>query len=1169
MNVVTDLAARAVSFISLILDTILKGSLNPDADKKIPAPGADNKKLDLAEILSQTDFNKKIKDYIDSCKENAEYFEKRAIELVWISEEIPNGAKAVGYTIKLAVSLVKWICNNEKEMCEKLGSSDGFPTPYEWRKAISEVLYNNRDQRVTLATHLQYLPIQIILALGGGSYSTHRQRIFQVWKMGLDDQDALMTPDERKLPAALSENIDNKAESLLRNDEELLNKLIESNAPLPFELVFKKELEEIGESRKLRCKEKCLTGSNHVNKQSATSAQPSDDPFEKAKRMNLIALAFSGGGIRSATFNLGILQGLAKKGLISKCDYLSTVSGGGYIGSWLAAWIKRAGSVTKVSDRLNPEKSPDPFGEEVGPIRWLRMFSNYFTPQASIMSIDSWTVGVTWLRNTLLNQVIILLLFLATLLGIKFFYEIWKVIMHSAGSTASVHLYIWSLIFMLPVALLAGFGMQSYQREHFPPVVLKKEKTRQVSIIILVLLLIGTFIVSAWLCSLNPIPSYTKKLQILEPTAVVCFGGLVLVALFGRYDKCMRTFGINAVKAWLSILYTAALSALIGLLCLGLIWTLFEIIKQSPLNNLLDKAKMSDLEKMDVKNAILFIIGLPLIMEVFGAVVVIRMALLGKFFPDERREWWGRIGAVVHRAAFIYILVAGCSLIGNELVFILFGKLSNIKAAGIASGWIALVISAVKAAFSSKTSGESGKGFLPVLLDIIAKTGPYLFALGLLVFLPTLLTPLLNSYLIKTYPIVGTLILILLISVVTYRLARRVGVNEFSMHHFYRNRLVRAYLGATRRRADRQMTANPFTGFDMGDDVKLSDLKKQNGYYGPYPILNTALNASQVTILDRQDRKAESFIFSPLYCGFDFSMTRASAEVTTTKSYDYGYRQTEHFAYPEGPSIGTAMAISGAAINPNQGYHSSAATAFLLTVFNVQMGWWIGNPRKSTWREADPRFGLGYIIHNLMGRTNTRNDFVSLSDGGHFDNMGLYELVRRKCSFIILGDGEQDTSFTCEGLANAIRRCRIDFGAEIDINVDEITNRDEHNFSKKNYAIGKIWYAGDPEPGTLLYIKSSITGDEPVDIREYSKKNKTFPQQTTADQFFDEGQFESYRKLGLHIADIALSDPEIAKALDLKLSYAYKNGNLIQSYRNQLNNFLYKTRTFLGDRNGR
>ncbi len=252
------------------------------------------------------------------------------------------------------------------------------------------------------------------------------------------------------------------------------------------------------------------------------------------------------------------------------------------------------------------------------------------------------------------------------------------------------------------------------------------------------------------------------------------------------------------------------------------------------------------------------------------------------------------------------------------------------------------------------------------------------------------------------------------------------------------------------------------------------------------------------------------------------------------KSYDYGYRPTAQYAYPNdmGPGIGTAMAISGAAVNPNQGYHSSSGTAFLLTVFNVQMGWWTGNPRKSTWQQSDPKFGLAYIINNLVGQTNTRNEFISLSDGGHFDNMGLYELVRRRCAVIILGDSEQDEKFTCEGFANAIRRCRIDFGAEIDIDIHDIVKREER-LSKAHFVTGTIKYDDNTPTGVLLYIKSSITGDEPVDVTEYASKNPTFPHQTTADQFFDEEQFESYRKLGMHIADKAMCDEQVLSALGL------------------------------------
>jgi hypothetical protein len=130
--------------------------------------------------------------------------------------------------------------------------------------------------------------------------------------------------------------------------------------------------------------------------------------------------------------------------------------------------------------------------------------------------------------------------------------------------------------------------------------------------------------------------------------------------------------------------------------------------------------------------------------------------------------------------------------------------------------------------------------------------------------------------------------------------------------------------------------------------------------------------------------------------------------------------------------------------------------------------------------------------------------------------MGLYELVRRKCRHIVLCDAEEDENSSCNGLANAIRRCRIDFGVEIVLVVDPITQKDDKTkYSKQHLVKGTIWYPGDQEPsGTIVYIKTALTGDESVDIREYFIDNPAFPQQSTADQFFDESQFESYRKLG-------------------------------------------------------
>jgi hypothetical protein len=231
-----------------------------------------------------------------------------------------------------------------------------------------------------------------------------------------------------------------------------------------------------------------------------------------------------------------------------------------------------------------------------------------------------------------------------------------------------------------------------------------------------------------------------------------------------------------------------------------------------------------------------------------------------------------------------------------------------------------------------------------------------------------------------------------------------------------------------------------------------------------------------------------------------------------------GFRPTSVYAYPDGGiHLGTAMAISGAAMSPNSGFYTSTSLAFLLTVFNVRLGWWMGNPRNDTsWQRSGPRIGLVYLLYELFGWTNDRQQQVYLSDGGHFDNLGVYELVRRRCSLIIASDAEEDADYSFHGLGGVIRKCFIDFGVRIDVNLDDIRPKLERS-SGDHFAIGRIHY---PEgwSGTLLYVKPSLTGDEPADLKEYMARRQAFPNQSTADQFFDESQFESYHRLGLHIA---------------------------------------------------
>jgi hypothetical protein len=614
-----------------------------------------------------------------------------------------------------------------------------------------------------------------------------------------------------------------------------------------------------------------------------------------------------------------------------------------------------------------------------------------------------------------------------------------------------------------------------------------------------------------------------------------------MVAGLGRYDVSLPP-SKNIYKALVLayMFFVSALAAVIGIILLALVWESFYIIQELSKLDFIQKFVPSS--KPKYLSRIGFAIGVPLILEVISLTVVIRMALLGRLFPDERREWWGRMGARLHRWTFIWLLITGAALIGVLIVnhFLKHSDPIHLVEIAAPAGWIALIGIAVRYAFSSKTSGDTKPStMVSSIIENFVQVAPYIFGLGFLIIASNVVYWLLGYPYFdflkerKALNLDWSLILTVSFLALTSWLIWSVGVNEFSMHHFYRNRLVRAYLGGSRRTTERERSTNYFTGFDKDDDLKLATLTCAKGYHGPFLIINTTLNATQVSDLDRQDRKAESFVFTPLYCGFDIAQTRASANMSG-QTYDYGYRRTKRYA--SGPTLGTPMAISGAAANPNQGHHSSSATAFLLTAFNVRLGWWIGNPRRrSTWKSNDPPFGLAYVIYDLIGRSSTHDKYVCLSDGGHFDNMGLYELVRRKSRLIVLADGEQDDKFICEGLANAIRRCRIDFGVEITIDVSHITNRSEKTkFSSDHYAIGRILYPGDSprQPsGILLYLKSTLTGDEPTDIREYSLANPEFPHQSTGDQFFNESQFESYRRLGLHIIETAMLDPKVKEVL--------------------------------------
>ncbi len=159
------------------------------------------------------------------------------------------------------------------------------------------------------------------------------------------------------------------------------------------------------------------------------------------------------------------------------------------------------------------------------------------------------------------------------------------------------------------------------------------------------------------------------------------------------------------------------------------------------------------------------------------------------------------------------------------------------------------------------------------------------------------------------------------------------------------------------------------------------------------------------------------------------------------------------------------------------------------------------------------------MFTELFGGATFRSRFLMVSDGGHFENLGAYELIKRGCRLVIVSDAECDPTLTFEGLGTLIRMCEVDFGVQIVINVDALRRRDGR-WSPQRVAVGEIVYPDGPN-GTLVYLKAAMTGHEITPVLQYKTSHPAFPHETTGDQFYSEDQFESYRRLGLDVASQA------------------------------------------------
>lgn len=839
--------------------------------------------------------------------------------------------------------------------------------------------------------------------------------------------------------------------------------------------VFREELEEVPDRRSAR---------NDPARPESTGG----DPHRFSAASSLTGLAFSGGGIRSATFNLGVLEALRDLDLLRQFDYLSTVSGGGYIGAWLSANILRRPYWLRKSADWRAS------------IAHLRRFSNYLAPRLGILSADAWTMLAVWSRNTLLVQLLVaflcaVVLILPHLTGQLFFLIAGNSSFLGFGIPAATLAGAFTAIFLLAGA---WFAMVNLHKERPPRSPMETFGQARTQIFVVIPHILAGFLIAALLWGVAPsfsaTPDYSQIVRGLarqSPTAILIFlASLILLSFSSMGEPSLR----KIIAAFASPFFALT----VFYLCLCAIVKLFVVL----------------LGVDQLGPWIAFTAGPSLVLIAFSIAGVILIGMLGRSSSDGQREWWSRLGAWLNIYGMAAALIPAIAIFGPYLLTHPFME-SGLQWSAVA-GWIATTAGSLFAAKSADTNASSGgqkASRLP--LELLAAVGPYVFIAGFLALVALALQQLLmlncdvcqNAgywYSLASFPSSLSGIVFILAAAIASLLCWRLDINIFSLNAFYAYRLTRCYLGATRTRRN----PGKFTGFDPADDTPLPALanSRQPGcpaFPGPFSIVNCTLNLAGASDLNLHSRQSASFTFTPLHAG----CVREEVGFVPLQANQHIYRGQNHCL-----TLGTAIAVSGAAANPNMGYHTSTAAGFLLTLFNLRLGAWFPNPSRKPYEFPSPRFSAVPIVQELFGSADDDGDFLNISDGGHFENLGIYELVRRKCKVILASDAECDPDLTFGSLGNVIRLCQVDHGATITIDVNSI-RRSPNGFSTAHCAIGKILY-NDGSLGYLIYLKSSLTGTEDTAVREYKDSHPTFPHETTADQFFSEQQFESYRMLG-------------------------------------------------------
>lgn len=859
----------------------------------------------------------------------------------------------------------------------------------------------------------------------------------------------------------------------------------------------------------------------------AQECRSADAPLKRLLHLcSSTALCLSGGGIRSASFSLGVLQGLAQfslskqsiTGFLQDLDFLSTVSGGGYIGAWLMGWARRSSFAAAIQGLGKP--GPTAGDPEPDPVRHLRDYTSFLAPRSGF-SVDSATLVSIFSRNLLLVWIIFLpclsaLILAPRLLSIGGYklamwsitlpedLTIWRIDLHARPDM--------SLMWCGAALIALAGGLAAYRASQAHEVFSDSVAGRTVEpIFIAVTVAAAWFIVEAWIAGWNNDQSVycgfnQTRFYYLLVDLFVSSVPMSIVRLMQSVPVYRDPFTNSGGRRLWGRIVWSFVAPLISAGCVAALLEVFAFTIGPDLYGGEDPPS-------DAFNVLALSVVLILLM--LGSVLL--SGLLSAVEFEEEREWWGRAGGILLFFLLVWIVAQTLSWYSEQIVGLGDGIVRPLL---WGSGSALFGGLAAKAGNSAASNGGSTKSvdtsqlskwgrflaqheLLPPTLSLLAIICIFLLVGSLNQLLLCRMQNMLNISADQSAVIL--FIAAVLVAVIANFC---VNVNTFSLHGMYRMRLVRAFLGAS----NFGRNPDPFTNFDREDNLSLSHPDGTQDV--PVHVIGTALNLVQCQNLAWQQRKAESFTLSPLRCG----------------SWRLGYQPTAAYGGLHGITLGTAMAISGAAFNPNMGYNSSPLVTFVMTLFNARLGWWLPNPawayhhglegaRKIRFLSKNgPTFGLASIVSEALGRTNDHRKWIQLSDGGHFDNLGLYEMVLRRCQFIVVVDASADRQFNFEDLGNAIRKINVDLGIRVTFpGVWPISNKSA--VTDRYCAVGEIDYGcvDDGAPtGQLLYIKPQLIGKEPRDVSAYAASNEAFPHQSTANQFFNESQFESYRHLGFH-----------------------------------------------------